>query len=247
MTELTIIIPAFNEQDKIVADILAADRYLIDKKIDGQIVVIDDGSSDNTSENAKKTSKSIDSKCLVLRSNTSMGKGYAVRKGILESESEFVVFADSGGCVPFSEINDGLALIRAGKCQIAHGSRKMPGCEIVIPQSFYRQLCSKLFHWFLIHDVKGLTNLTDTQCGFKIYRGDIARQLYTESTIDGFMFDIEKILLALSKGYNICEFPVNWTCDPDSRLKPAHEIMRVFTDLVKLKHRFRALLKSNQS
>lgn len=247
MTELSIIIPAFNEQNKISEDIRAADRFLTDGQIDGQIIIVDDGSSDKTTENAEKTAKTIDSKCLVLTSDANMGKGNAVRTGILKSQSEFVVFADSGCCVPFSEIKDGLNLIRSEKCQIAYGSRKMPGCKILNPQTIYRRICSKLFHWFLIHDIKRLGNLTDTQCGFKVYRGDIAKKLYAESSIDGFMFDIEIILLALSTGHNICEFPVNWTCDPDSRLKPAHEILRIFTDMVKLKHRFRSFLKSHQS
>ena len=96
-----------------------------------------------------------------------------------------------------------------------------------------------------MHVTKIPPHLTDTQCGFKVYDGSAARQLYAESTIDGFMFDIEVILLALSKGYNIGEFPVSWTCDPDTRLKPAHETLRILTDLIHLKRRFGSFLKKN--
>jgi dolichyl-phosphate beta-glucosyltransferase len=173
------------------------------------------------------------------------GKGRAIRTGILKSQGEYVIFADSGNCVPFEQVKVGMALIESDRCQIAHGSRKMSDCHISRPQSFYRRICSGLFHWFLIHDIKQLGNLTDTQCGFKVYRGHIARELYAQSTIDGFTFDIEVILLALSSGHTIREFPVDWTCDPDSRLKPTHEAIRVFTDLMRLKRRFNRFLKKD--
>jgi len=242
--ELTIVIPVFNEARKITRDILAADQFLLSEGLSGEIVVADDGSSDDTAQTARKTAQSIRSECIVEQLDCHRGKGCAVRRGILKSRGDFVVFADSGVCVPFDEINRGLDLILSGQCRIANGSRKMEKCHILKPQSPYRKICSRVFHWFLIHDIKKLGNLTDTQCGFKVYQGDIARELYAQSTIDGFMFDIEIILLALSRGYPIGEFAVDWTCDPDSRLKPAHEVIRVFHDLIKLKRRFGSFLKS---
>ena len=169
------------------------------------------------------------------------GKGRAVRTGVLKSRGDYVLFADSGVCVPFADVLSGLDMIRSGHCQIAHGSRKLSGCHILRPQSVYRKICSRLFHWFLIHDIKLLGNLTDTQCGFKVYSGPVARELYAESRIDRFMFDIEIILLALARGYAIREFAVDWTCDPDSRLKPAKEAFDVFRDVIKLKRQFRNL------
>lgn len=141
----------------------------------------------------------------------------------------------------------GIELIQSGRCQIAHGSRKMNVSHIHRPQSWYRRLCSSLFHWLLIHDLKELANLTDTQCGFKVYDGDIARCLYPVSTIDGFMFDVEIILLAMKYGYSICEFPVDWSWDPDSRLKPTHEAIKVLRDMIWLKHQYGDVLKQNKS
>ena len=244
MTELTIVIPAFNESRKIAKDISIADQFLLSEGITGEIIVVDDGSSDDTAEIVRKAGQSIQSECVVEQLGRHHGKGCAVRTGILKSRGDFVVFIDSGGCVPYHEIKLGIDLIRSGQCQIAHGSRKMQNCHILHPQSPYRKICSQLFHWFLIHDIKKLGNLTDTQCGFKVYRGQIARSLYAQSRIDGFMFDIEVILLALSGGYSICEFPVEWSWDPDSRLKPGHEAIRVLNDLIKLKHQFRNFFKN---
>ena len=245
MTKLSIIIPAFNEEHKIQQDILAADRFLTSEDLSGEIIVIDDGSTDQTSAAAEKTANNIQTPCIIERFEKNYGKGRAVRTGILKSQGDYVIFADSGNCVPFEQVKVGMALIESDQYQIAHGSRKMSDCHISRPQSFYRRICSGLFHWFLIRDIKRLGNLTDTQCGFKMYRGDIARELYAQSTIDGFTFDIEVILLALSSGHTIHEFPVDWTCDPDSRLKPTHEAIRVFTDLMRLKRRFNRFLKKD--
>jgi dolichyl-phosphate beta-glucosyltransferase len=243
MTELSIIIPAFNESQKIGQDILAADGFCASRDIAGEIIVIDDGSTDDTTAIARKSAAAVQTECLVERLGRNCGKGCAVRTGILKSRGDFVAFADSGVCVPYDQIAAGMDLIRSGQCQIAHGSRKLSGVHILRPQSLYRKICSRLFHWFLIHDINRLANLTDTQCGFKVYRGDIARILYEQSRIDGFMFDVEIILMALSAGFTILEFPIDWTCDPDSRLKPAHEAIRVFCDLVRLKRRFAGILK----
>lgn len=245
MIKLSIVIPVFNEQNKVALDILAADQFLASEGLTGEIIVIDDGSKDETLKTAQKVAKTTQSECLVQSLGQNQGKGCAVRTGILRSRGQLVVFSDSGCCIPFEEIKLGIDLISSGHCQIAHGSRRLAGCHILQPQPLYRRLCSGLFNWFLIHDIKRLRNLTDTQCGFKVYDGSAARQLYAESTIDGFMFDIEVILLALSKGYNIGEFPVSWTCDPDTRLKPAHETLRILTDLIHLKRRFGSFLKKN--
>ena len=247
MSELSIIIPALNEQHKIHVDIIEADKFLFANNIEGEIIIVDDGSSDRTTEAAKETFGEVIADCKVITLEKNMGKGCAVRSGIVESKGDFVAFADSGCCVPFEEINIGLDMIKSGKCQIANGSRKLSGCHINRPQTFYRKLCSQMFHWFLIHDIKRLGNLTDTQCGFKVYRGDAAREIYGESKIDSFMFDIEIILLAMSKGYSISEFPINWTCDLDSRLKPSHELVKILKDLVWLKRTYGAMINAGKN
>jgi dolichyl-phosphate beta-glucosyltransferase len=246
MIKLSIIIPAYNEERKIQRDLLAADRFLASEDICGEIIVVDDGSTDATANTVRKAAADMKTSCCLERFEKNSGKGRAVRTGILKSKGEFVLFVDSGHCVPYVEAKVGIELISSGRCHIAHGSRKLLEGHILRPQSFYRKICSGLFHWFLIHDIKRLGNLTDTQCGFKVYNGDVARKLYAQSQVDGFAFDIEIILLALSQGYTIREFPVDWTCDPDSRLRPAHAAMGVFSDLMHLKHQFRDFLKSGQ-
>ncbi len=243
--DISIVIPAYEESKKIARDIEAAVVFLKDNDFTGQIIVVDDGSKDNTAEVAENavTNPSPSTELKVERYSHHRGKGYAVRKGIEQTSGEYVMFADSGCCVPYEDTLRGLELIKSGVCDIAHGSRKMRGCHIEKAQSLYRRICSKLFHWFVIHDMKIPAEFTDTQCGFKIYRGDVARHLYGECITDGFTFDIEIIMRAQKEGYRIKEFPIDWTCDPDSRLSPTRSSWQVLSELL----RIRRVLSKNKN
>ena len=231
--DLSIVIPAFNESGKIASDIKDAGEFLHNNNLSGEIIVVDDGSKDGTAEAAKNCESEISVQIISYFPNK--GKGYAIRKGMAGTTGRYAMFADSGSCIPYEEALRGLELIKDGKCDIAHGSRKTAGCHILKSQSLYRRICSKLFHWFVIYDMKIPAEFSDTQCGFKIYRGDIARELYARCITDGFMFDIEIIMRAQRRGCRISEFPVDWTCDRDSRLSPTRSAWRVFSELMTIR------------
>ena len=235
MMDISIVIPAFEESNKIASDVKAAAEFLDDNHFTGQIIVVDDGSKDNTAQAAKDVEISPRVQLNVIRYEQHRGKGYAVRQGIKQSSGEYVMFADSGCCVPYKDILRGLDLLKSGECDIAHGSRKIRGCHIEKAQSLYRRICSKLFHWFVIHYMKIPIELTDTQCGFKIYRGEVARDLYGQCITDGFAFDIEIIIRAQKQGYRIKEFPIDWTGDPDSRLSPTRSSWRILSELLTIR------------
>jgi len=238
--DLSIVIPALDEGKKIGRDVEAVATFLEDNRLSGEIIVVDDGSKDNTAEAAKNVEIFSGATLKVVRYERHHGKGYAVRRGIKETSGEYVMFADSGCCVPYEDVLRGLGLLKSGACDIAHGSRKMRGCKIQKTQSLYRRICSGIFHRFVIYGMKMPAEFTDTQCGFKIYRGDIARHLYGECITDGFMFDVEIIMRAQKEGYRIKEFPVDWSCDRDSRLSPTRSLWRVLSELITIK---RALAK----
>jgi len=212
--DLSIVIPAFEEGEKIGRDVKAAAEFLRANRLTGEILVVDDGSSDGTK----------------------------MRTGMKETTGLYAMFADCGLCIPYGNVLQGLEMLRDNACDIAHGSRRHIESDILQDQPWHRRLFSRMFK-ATVRTMLGVPpELTDTQCGFKIYRGDVARELYGQCISDGFMFDIEVILRAQKKGYRIAEFPVEWACDRDSRLSVTRTPWPVLAELHTLK---RALSREN--
>jgi dolichyl-phosphate beta-glucosyltransferase len=235
--ELSIIIPTYNEAKKIAADIEAAAKFLLSADLDGEIIIVDDGSKDDTADTALQTCISPKVTLRIARNEVHHGKGFAVRTGIKASKGKYVAFVDSGCCVPYDNLLRGLELLKSNSCNIAHGSRKLQQSTIYKGQSIHRRICAVVFRWFVNKLIKIDPLLTDTQCGFKIYQGDIARELYSQCITDGFMFDIEVILRAQTAGCKINEFPIEWTCDIDSRLSPTRSFANIVFELITIKRK----------
>jgi len=232
--QLSIIIPAFNEAAKIEKDILEADSFFQKNSINGEIIVIDDGSTDNTASIAKNQIERISVALQVIKLINNTGKGAAVREGINASKGDIVMYADSGATVPMDNALTGMALITEGKCQFAFGSRKLSESSIVRGQDIDRKIISKLFKWFTKIALQIPKEISDTQCGFKVYSGDAARKLFNKIRINGFLFEIEFIRLALQEGYIIKEFPVTWQCDRDSRLSVRRSAIKIISEILSL-------------
>ena len=240
--DLSIVIPVYEEKSKIAKDVRQAADFLASRHITGQIIVVDDGSRDGTAEVASSALPQAPDgiSVEVIRHAQNRGKGYAVRTGVQRATGDFVMFADSGSCVPYEETLRGLELIKSGQCDIAHGSRKMEGCQIEHRQPFPRRVCGNVFRWFVKRMMGIPMELTDTQCGFKIYRGDVARSLYSRAIADGSVFDIEVIMRARGAGYRIREFPLRWACDPDSRHSIVTSLWRFPRELWTIKRALRS-------
>ncbi|MFC1492937.1 glycosyltransferase [candidate division KSB1 bacterium] len=233
--DISIIIPAYNEEQKIGKDVEAAGDFILKNSFSGEIIVVDDGSSDSTSEEVGKVELSSDIELNVIRYERHRGKGYAVRRGMLEAKGKYAMFADSGLCVPYDYVLAGLKLLEIEGTDIAHGSRKMPESRIIKRQPPLRRLVPHIFRQIFIHWLHIPAELTDTQCGFKIYKNDTARLLYDQCKTEGFLFDVEIILRARKQGFTIREFPVEWKIDPDSRLSITRHAFGVFKELIALK------------
>lgn len=235
--DISIVIPAHNESKKIATDIEAASAFLKKNHLIGEVIVVDDNSGDGTAEAARKAANALGSevKVHVISNNKHKGKGYAVRTGVKAAGGTYIMYADSGSCVPYDNMLAALQLLKNDECDIAHGSRKLSESRIIKPQTLYRRICSRIFHWISIHFMGIPARFTDTQCGFKVYKGDVARQLYNDCQTDGFMFEIEIILRALKKGYRIKEFAITWSCDRDSRLNPSRSVWKVISELKVIK------------
>lgn len=234
--DFSIVIPAYNEVFKIALDVKAAADFLNQNFSCGEVIVVDDGSDDDTSEKAKEIHIPETIQLKVIRYENNHGKGYAVRTGMLNSCGDIVMFADSGLCIPYHVAKRGIKMIENEECEIAIGSRWRKDSAITKKHLKSRQISSKIFPFFIRLLTRIPKELHDTQCGFKIYDGPVARELFSESMLDGFMFDIEIIKRALIKGYNIKEFPVIWTADPDSRMNLAKMPCRVLKELFKIRN-----------
>ena len=229
--DLSIVIPAFEEGHKIARDVAAAAQFLQDNRLTGEVLVVDDGSQDGTAQAAQNVPVPTGVVRRVVRYELHRGKGYGVRTGMTQTTGHFVMFADCGLCIPYDNVLAGLEMLKSGTCDIAHGSRRHIQSAILRAQPWHRRLISRLFK-ATVRTMLGVPRyLTDTQCGFKVYRGNVARELYGQCVTDGFLFDIEIILRAVKKGYRIGEFPVQWACDRDTRLSVARTPWPVLSEL----------------
>ena len=233
--EISIVIPAFNEAGKIGRDVEAASTFLRENGFGGEVIIVDDGSSDDTAGEARRTGVAPPIRKIVLRQESNSGKGAAIRRGILESRGEVVLYADSGTCVPYANALPVIKKISAGELDMGLASRRLKGTVIRRDQPLRRRVISRLFHRAAVL-VAGLPRwITDSQCGFKVYQGKAARELFAGLSTPGFLFELEFILKALRRGYRLEEFPVEWTCDLDSRLKPGSQAGRVLKELFRVR------------
>lgn len=232
LMDISIIIPVLNEQEKIGQDIANAAAFLQNYNLTGEIIIVNDGSEDNTVQVARSANCPA---VRVIDYHPTRGKGAAVRTGMKDSQGDFVLFIDSGNTIPYENVARGLRMIQNNECDIAHSSRYLPHSRIVVPHILPRRIASFVFRKILLLFMGLPAHFTDTQCGLKIYKGEIARQLYGDCITDGFMFDIEIILRALRRGYKICEFPIEWTADPDSRLSISRTPLNMMKELLRIK------------
>jgi dolichyl-phosphate beta-glucosyltransferase len=233
--DISVVIPVYNEGRKIDMDIRMAAQFMEMNQIAGEIIISDDGSTDNTLEIPQSIFDKSSVPIRIIKGGKHYGKGYAVRSGILEAQGEIILFIDSGACVYYEDILPGIDLIKTRACSIVHGSRFMLGSHITRKKQWYRRLLSYSFRKFIHTWVKVPFDLTDTQCGLKIYEKAVARELYEQCVTRGFMFDIEIILRAEKAGYTIKEFPITWAADLDSRLLISRTFFNMISELRKIK------------
>jgi dolichyl-phosphate beta-glucosyltransferase len=246
---LSIIIPAYNEECRLGGSLEKINHYLLESSYQTELVVVDDGSSDHTFRTAQRyqTSSVVPMRLIQLPSN--QGKGAAVKTGMLAADGEHLLFSDADLSTPISEVERLLEQMRAEKADIVIGSRGLPESDIIVKQSFPRQLSGKIFN-LLIRLVTRMP-FRDTQCGFKLFRKDIGQELFTEMTTSNFAFDVEILYRAWLKGYSILEVPVSWANSEGSRVSFLSDPIRMFLTLIKMRFSFRkeasALRKKKKS
>jgi dolichyl-phosphate beta-glucosyltransferase len=227
---LTIVIPAYNEANRIENTLEAIHCYFDRKDMKREIIVVDDGSSDNTTAvvNALKV-KIHDLHC--VRYHPNRGKGYAVKTGVEKSRGQFILFTDADNSTPIEEFDKLYPLL--SHAEVVIGSRYMVDSDVKIRQPKYRILLGRLAN--LLIRVFLFDNIRDTQCGFKAFEHRAAKELFSRMKVNRFGFDIELLSIAYLLKYSVREVPVSWYNSPVSRVRPIKDALRTFMELLYIK------------
>jgi dolichyl-phosphate beta-glucosyltransferase len=228
--DLTIVIPAYNEEKRVGTTVEAVHRYCSQKGLSREIIVVDDGSSDNTSGVVTALQERIPGLQLV-RYGPNRGKGYAVRAGVERSRGAYILFTDADNSTPVEEFEKFHPLL--SRTEVVIGSRYRAGSDVKIKQPTYRVLLGR-FGNFLIR-VLLFDDIRDTQCGFKAFQRGAAQEIFSRMKVNRFGFDIELVAIAYLLKYSVREVPVSWYNSPQSRVRPIKDALRTFLELVYIK------------
>jgi dolichyl-phosphate beta-glucosyltransferase len=226
---LSIVIPAYNEEIRIIPTIGAIASYVSSQGYQWELIISDDGSKDDT---VKLVEELGFANLRVIRAPKNEGKGSAVRRGMLAAQGKFVLFADADNSTPIEELDKVLGKVQKEGFDVAVGSRAAEGSEEA-KRSFLRRILSGGLRWIVKNIFR--IGVNDTQCGFKMFSYEAAQKLYGAQTIMGFSFDLEILYLAAKFGYQIAEVPVGWVDSPGSKVDTTKEAQRFLRDLVKIK------------
>lgn len=230
--ELSIVVPAFNEERRLPKTFQSIRAYLKSRSLRAEVLVVDDGSTDATAK-VVELSRAEFPELRLLSNGRNRGKGFSVRHGMLEARGEIAIFTDADLSAPIQEADKLLAELRDGAYDVAIGSRALDRGLIEVHQSAFRERAGILFNRI----VRGITGLPfqDTQCGFKAFCRKKTRVIFEQQRIEGFGFDPEILFLAKRKGLRIAEVPVRWAHDPATKVRMVADSVRMFLDLLAIR------------
>lgn len=233
---LSVLIPAYKEGERIGHNLLEIDHYLKGKDYSYEIIVLVDGSPDNTAEIASNYALRIPH-LRVINNSENHGKGYVVRQGLLEGKGRYRLFLDADGSTSITHLDTFLPHFEAG-CDVVIGSRKVEGAFVQVHQPRYREIMGEGGNW-LIRILLGLWRYPDTQCGFKMLTAEAADAVASRMVVDRFGFDFELIVLAEKLGFRIKQLPVRWMNEEGSTvsLTGKNGFIQVLIDLFKTRWR----------
>jgi dolichyl-phosphate beta-glucosyltransferase len=207
MIELSVVIPAYNEEERLQSTLESVHTYLSNRRVNFELIVVDDGSTDGTVDVVKEFARHH-SGIRLLSYSPNCGKGHAVREGIKKSEGFRVLFYDADGSSPIQEIEKLENALNKG-FDIAIGSRAKPDDTRKVNALAYRKFMGNFFN-FIVQSLL-LRGIQDSQCGFKMFTQSAARSVFNVARQDGFAFDVELLHIARLRNYKIAEVPINWT------------------------------------
>ena len=230
--DLSIVLPAYNEENRIKSTLILINDYVVSTGLNAEIIVVDDGSKDRTVEILEACKGKI--KNLKVESyKQNQGKGFAVKTGILSSKGKYILVADADNSTPIEELENLMKELKESKAQIAIGSRYLAASKVQVRQPRYRIILGRLgnilIRMFLIDGIR------DTQCGFKLFEHNVAKNIFSLQKVKRFGFDMEMIVIATSLDYKIVEVPVSWFNSVESRVRPIKDAIITLKDLFYIK------------
>ena len=234
--DLSIVVPAYNEEHRLPPTLARLHAFLAAQPMRWEIVVVDDGSRDATCAVVEAAMANIPNLRLV-RQSPNRGKGAAVRLGMLAARGQIRVMSDADGSMSPDQLPRLLAPILACTAEISIGSRYAEGARSDIKQPLYRILWSRLANSLVQRSL--VPGVRDTQCGFKAFTAEAARDLFRIGRIDGWAFDLEILALARRAGYGIAEVGVEWTDDRRSRVNPLKDMWKVVREAMTIRKNLR--------
>ncbi|MEX2162196.1 MAG: dolichyl-phosphate beta-glucosyltransferase [Anaerolineales bacterium] len=225
---LTLIVPAYNEERRLPDTLTQIQNFVKAQSYTSEVLVVENGSEDRTFEVAEAFCKG-DERFTVQRA-ASRGKGLAVRQGMLATTGQYRMMLDADLSMPVEQINRFLPPQQ--KADIVIASREAEGA-VRYNEPGYRHIGGRVINTII--RLMALPGLQDTQCGFKCFRGEVAEDLFSKQTIMGWAFDVEVLYIARLRGYSIVELPIPWYYSPQSHLRPIHDALHIFLDLLRIR------------
>jgi dolichyl-phosphate beta-glucosyltransferase len=230
--KVSLVIPAYNEEKRLPETLARIGEFLRSEgETDWEILVVDDGSTDRTSTAARQAAAGLPAPVDVIVFERNRGKGAAVREGVRRSRGESVLLSDADLSTPIEESR---RLFAAG-VPIAIGSRAIDEATVRLRQAWYRRALGKLFN--RVVRTLSVQGIRDTQCGFKLFDGRIARELFAQARIDRFAYDVEILALAQARRIRIAEVPVLWFNSPETKVSVVRDLIPTMRDLIRIRFR----------
>ncbi|MBX9671556.1 MAG: glycosyltransferase family 2 protein [Candidatus Obscuribacterales bacterium] len=230
MTELSVIIPAYNEEARLPRTLESVHSFLAKRERSFEIIVVDDGSLDHTVDEVETFAATHEHVKLISYA-PNKGKGHAVRVGMLAAAGTHIIFNDADGSSPIEEIEKLEGSLECGY-DIAIGSRAKPDNSRKVDALAYRKYIGNTFN--LIVQSLVLPGIHDTQCGFKMFRQDVARDIFSVAQMDGFAFDVEILYIAKIRRYTVDEIAINWSNVEGSKVNVFVDSPKMLIGLLKV-------------